>query len=191
MFLEHTVRVKSPYTIIKCISLNCKCSNLSASPDGSYNKTYYIPINFRTTWMGSYQWCKSNDLKILSFECQDEHDKFLAKMNTQQNRDTLKDILFLPSWANLEFYFGAYAIIGGDPNGFIWYETGARVTGPVKLTWNDGEPNNAGNIEFCASMAHWRGKIAVNDLMCIDSSTIKNVVCQKTKFNQKKKGFKD
>lgn len=64
------------------------------------------------------------------------------------------------------------------------------MTGPVKLTWNDDEPNNAGNIEFCASMAHWQGVVTVNDIRCNDNSSVRNVVCQQKNYNLKKKGFK-
>lgn len=148
------------------------------SPDGTYNKTYYIPIIFRVSWMGSYQLCKANDMTMLTFDCQDEHDKFIAVINKQVN--TISGTLYLKTGVLVELYFGSYAKIGGDPNGWIWYDSGVKVTGPVKMRWNGGEPNNSGNREWCATMALNGGVIGMNDMSCIEGSFSKNVVCQET-----------
>lgn len=133
--------------------------------------------------MGSYQWCKANDMTMLTFECQDEHDKFVAAVNKQSS--ALPKTLFLPYGVLIELYFGAYSKIGGDPVGWVWYDSGVAVTGPVMLQWNGGEPNNYANKEWCATMALNSGLIGMNDMNCIEGSYTKNVVCQETTKLQK------
>lgn len=135
--------------------------------------------------MESYQWCKSNDLKLLMFDSQDEQDKFLEKWFQQVN------VLFskLLSPARLGFFLGAYSpSVPVDPVGFIWYETGRSVTGPVNLKWYPGDPNDRDGTELCTAVTYDGGTDGIYDIPCNDKSLIVNFVCQETK--NLRKGFK-
>jgi hypothetical protein len=107
----------------------------------SYNKTFYLTTLFQTTWMGAYQFCKSSGMQLVTLETQAEYNAVLGALKAQASK--------IVSAGIASIYAGSFSIVPASKTGWTWYDNGQKITYP--LDWFSGEPNNAGNIEWCAS----------------------------------------
>lgn len=154
------------------------------SPDNKYNKTYYIGTNFMTGWMGSYSWCKANNMEMLTFDCQDEHDKFLN--NIAANRSSYSFLIVSNAFVGL--FLGAYQnhVKANSPNSFVWYESGASVYPTVNFKFLPGQPDTYGNAEWCIAIESFsQGSCGVNDYLCNDLNLRFFPACQLVTFKAK------
>lgn len=125
---------------------------------------------------------------MLTFESQDETDTFLSSL-----RDMKEDINEELNFDVLEVFYGAYALHPGEKDGFVWYISGQYIKDKIQLPWNDNEPNNWSNIEWCGSIAQPttdKSNVGMNDFNCYDSSPARGMICQKRKKLGKSKGYK-
>jgi hypothetical protein len=111
----------------------------------SYNKTFYLST-VRASWMGAYQFCKSSGMHLATLNTQAEYQAVFGAIRT--NAD-------LASAGISNAFIGAYNVVPAAPSGWTWYDNGQKITYP--LDWNSGEPNNYGNIEWCASFQQFNG----------------------------------
>lgn len=145
------------------------------------------PEFYKTSWLGGYSFCAANDARMLSFETQDEHDKFIDYVT--------KNAALIRSLAGLRWnmYIDIYSNVVKNVTGFMWYTTGEPVLPRMKLHWNPGEPNGALTHECCLTILQYDNPVGLNDFPCnyIDHSHFGNtVVCQKTTWNVLPKGMK-
>lgn len=155
----------------------------AGSNDTVYNKTYYVAKkqSFRTTWVGAYSFCAANDLEMMTFDSQDEHDKFFTFIRT----NTAKINAF--TGYNFQFFLGSIALTTSKPDDFFWYKSGELVIKKIKFDWFTGEPNGAG-LELCAAVMQRievNGLIGINDYSCVKLDLGRNyvqdtMVCQQT-----------
>lgn len=147
----------------------------------------------RAFWTGAYSFCAANDLEMLSFESQDEHDKFLAFIKT--NSSTIGQY----TGNNFEFFIGAIqpnTLKTAKPATLTWYNSGQLVINTLNITWFSGEPNGAGS-EFCTTIVQrldYGGKIGANDYNCraldLGRYTNDTIACQETIKHAKGSGSK-
>ena len=97
--------------------------------------------------------CTSQNAKLISFETQEEHERISS---------LIWKLIEKPMWMDLSDT--------KDEGNFVW---GNGVT--LKIShWSDGEPNDWGNDEDCATF-NWHGKNSWNDQHC---NTKSGFVCE-------------
>lgn len=135
--------------------------------------------------MGAYSFCAANDLEMLSFESQDEHDKFMSFIRTNAAK------INACTGSSFDFYLGSIALVTSKANDFFWYKSGELVISKIKFDWFKGEPNGGG-VELCATVMQRLdigGNIGINDYSCRDFDRGKymqdTMVCQDTRIYAK------
>lgn len=122
---------------------------------------------------------------MLTFETSDEQKAVLKILDTDY-----KSYRVRLGTQEFELYLGSFAFVPKQSAKFIWYFSGKTIYPNVNLTWNSGEPNDTGGVEWCTSIKYmWQAKI--NDCQCNSmNNTRGTMVCQKIQSLNKKRGFK-
>lgn len=76
-------------------------------------------------------------------------------------------------------HIGATTTVGRNPDKWYWVNSGKRID--FNLKYAPGEPNFAGNVEFCLSVGKNPGNFMFHDLNCYGAYE-KKFVCQKMDF---------
>lgn len=163
--------------------------SIKAAPDQAYWKMYFTikPDFFRTNWIGAYSFCKSNDLELLSFESQHEHDYF--PQNLQRDRNVVPII-----GSQYQIYLGSFATTNRNASGYSWYRSGEPVQPTVQFSWLDGQPDGYEQKEFCTTIVFNPQNVGVSDYNCYysDIRALNNiVVCQNITDQKKQHGYKN
>lgn len=161
-----------------------------ASPDGLYNKTYFIPTNFWSSWIGGFSWCVANDLQMITFERQDEHDAFRTAMISKIT--ALAPIFGINfSGVNTHYYIGSYSKMPAPhvTTGWIWYATGEADS--LTYPWWNGQPDDNGNAEWCLDLWCQSSSCSMNDLSCNSYVNFRVAsICQDVTYSSKTSGMK-
>uniref|UniRef100_A0A6P4FJZ5 Hepatic lectin-like n=1 Tax=Drosophila rhopaloa TaxID=1041015 RepID=A0A6P4FJZ5_DRORH len=103
------------------------------------SRYFYIENNFKQTWIDAEDTCRKMGGHLAAFQNQKEFNAVTAKLH--------HNIAYWLGISDREKE-GEFVTASGNP--------------PTFLTWNRGEPNNAGGKEDCVNI--WNGKI--NDVPC-------------------------
>lgn len=132
--------------------------------------------HFITQWIGAYSFCAANDLALLTFDSQDEHDKIISYLRS--------NVAYINSVAGPIFniFVETFTMVAGNGAAFRWYTTGVPFNKNLVIDWNPGEPNNAFGSEFCMTLLQRPGdlRIGMNDFPCLylQPGFSNTVVCQ-------------
>lgn len=119
----------------------------------SYQKTYFIAIDFKESWTMSRCVCRNWRMELAAFETVNEKNNFVAIMNA--------NIKYFDQWT----YIGGIETVKGDANTFIWSSTGKSIS--YKLDWTPGNPNNFQGLELCLSLEKsGSAYYGFNDIAC-------------------------
>jgi hypothetical protein len=108
--------------------------------------------------------CKSLDMELATFETHKEM--------TEVGQMVLRHKDLFEIWTHI----GGMSDALRDPNSWRWINTKERIT--YSLPWFPGEPNGAGNEEYCLSIDLRRHLFEFNDLKC-HNAYIHTFLCHK------------
>lgn len=131
-------------------------------------KFYYLAKIFQADWLGAYNFCKDNNMDLLTLETSEEATNFLALCK-----------------ANVKQFNGNAAYIGGVApdlpagNNWIWYESGEKVA--FNFTWAPNQPDNKQTNENCLQIVldDKTGNWAFADIGCYQLNSL--FLCQEVK----------
>lgn len=169
--------------------------SIEVSTDNTYNKTYYVTTSFMGGWMSGYTWCRANDLDVMTFDSQDEHDKFIN--NIQANMAYYNPILTVydkgGSPSGIRLILGTYQnhIQKYASNGFFYYDTGEPVYPKITYHWIPNQPETLNGVQWCNTVeSHGPGSNGLNDFFCdTDTGFRLYPACQQVVLINRKKGM--
>lgn len=106
-------------------------------------------------------------MEVLSLESSDEQTLFLNMCD--KNIQLFEDLT----------HVGAYNVVGKSTDKWYWVNSGKRVDFPLKFT--AGQPDFAGNNEYCLAMGKRPKDFYFNDITCFGYYELK-FICQKIDF---------
>lgn len=126
----------------------------------------------------------------MTFERQDEHDAFRTTMMSNYiNLNSIFGINF--GGVEAHYYIGLYSKTPGPlvKTGWVWYDTGK--TDLLTYPWYGGQPDDAGNAEWCLDFWCQSSACMMNDLPCNNYATFRVAsICQDVTFSSKTSGMK-
>ncbi|CAG9802947.1 unnamed protein product [Chironomus riparius] len=147
--------------------VNIGSVNGTDSSGVNYQKTFYLPRYFRTTWMLARAMCKSYDLEFAS-------------------ADTLDEATTLVSFVkNNSGYVYVTALIGGltltpkSKTDWYWVNSGNKVA--YDIPWYVTQPNNYEGKEQCLGIGRgYKDKFDFHDYKCMGEDL--TFICQKIEY---------
>lgn len=140
------------------IKRRLKCINFvleKLEPSGaSYIKSYWVPRQFRATWMMTRSICQAYGFDIVSLDT-------LAEMEAVVRMCEDNRILFTEC-----VHVGAMAGTGRSTTDWYWVNSNSRVS--YDLPWMDNQPDFYGNVEICMCLGSYK-QFRVNDISCYGS----------------------
>jgi len=136
-----------------------------------YQKSYYFPIHFRTSWGNAKGICSSFGLELATMETRAEADSFLEIVEYHQ---TIK------SFGIVWILIDGITSVPRSTTEWYWTKTGNKIS--FTLPWGPGQPDFDRNRELCLSVGkgNLNHKFGFNDLPCWD--TVTPFICQKIDF---------
>jgi hypothetical protein len=127
-------------------------------------KNYYLPRYFRSYWSATRPICKAYGMDVVSLDTATETSTFF---------DTCKK-----SEALFETFthIGAITLAGRSTDMWYWVNSGRRAN--YALPFYPGQPDFAGSIEYCLSLAKAGNNFYFNDVPCWGGFELK-FICQR------------
>jgi len=142
-----------------------------AENGSEYQKSYYFPRFFRTSWGEAKGLCSSFGLELATVETRTEAETFLNIVENHQNIKALGKV-----WIRID----GITLSGKSTTEWFWTKSGNKI--PFSLPWSPGQPDCYQSNEYCLSIGKGNAnhKFGFNDVPCWNDSS--SFICQKVEF---------
>jgi len=138
----------------------------------SFTKIYYVSENYQSEWTGSFSFCKSNGMELMTMDSEDEADYIMERL--ELNSDYIDYV-----------YVGGVTSKLRDPNNWYWINSNYKKS-EVSLPWGTGQPDNAAGGEYCLAIYRAANRrFEFHDHPC--NSYKKRFICQLIKESTRNK----
>lgn len=118
----------------------------------------------RANWGNARSICKAYGMDIASLETYDEFSEVKYALPDKRNSYSFTDYI----------HIGGATSLAKTKSEWYWVTSGNKVS--YTMPFSDGEPNNAGSIEYCLALGP-PSKYYFDDIYCYNYDA--NFICQK------------